>query len=123
MKIFFDGGCRPNPGTMEVAVVARGRLHHRPDVGHGTSTLAEWKALLFAMEIGSDLGERELVLVGDSTCVIHQANGAWKCRGSDLAECLTEFRSRGSHFTKVRVRHIARTQNLAGIALDRLAKR
>jgi len=37
MKIYFDGGCQPNPGKMESAVVARGQIYHCPDLGHGST--------------------------------------------------------------------------------------
>lgn len=45
LKIFFDGGCQPNPGKIEVAVVTRGQSHFFDDLGRGTSSDAEWLAL------------------------------------------------------------------------------
>lgn len=40
-KLYFDGGCRPNPGTMEIAVVVGGEAHVQPDMGIGSSMDAE----------------------------------------------------------------------------------
>lgn len=117
MKIFMDGGCRPNPGPMEVAVVARGMVHYRTGLGDGTSHEAEWAALLYALEIARGLGETDVVLIGDSADVVAQANGA-RCRSPAL---LAAFREQAQHFTRVRVRHVRRGQNLAGIALARRA--
>ena len=77
MKIFFDGGCRPNPGAMEVAAVARGKVYR-----------------------GTGLGE-------------------WTCRSAELRPYLARFREQAPHFRRLRVRHIRRAQNLAGIALER----
>ena len=51
LKIFFDGGCRPNPGVMEVAVVARGVAYFFDNVGCGTSSDAEWLALRLALQL------------------------------------------------------------------------
>jgi ribonuclease HI len=55
-KLWFDGGCRPNPGRMETAVVARPNLVH-PDCGAGDSNRAEWLALLAAMAVARALGK------------------------------------------------------------------
>jgi ribonuclease HI len=122
LKIFFDGGCRPNPGQMQVAVVARGVVHHLADLGHGSSEQAEWLALLHGLRVAAALGEREIVLLGDAAGVIGQANGTAKCRNAELSECLARFHIAAATFERVRVRHIKRNQNLAGIALGKLGE-
>ena len=66
LRIFFDGGCRPNPGMMEVAAVARGVTYRQDDIGHGGSEEAEWRALLHAVEVAAALGADDVELVGDS---------------------------------------------------------
>lgn len=118
LKIFFDGGCRPNPGAMETAVVARGQVHLAHGIGHGTNNDAEWLALLAALRIAQSLGEPDFVLLGDSALVVGQANGTAKCRSEALQTHLRTFRALAGD-TPVRVRHIGRAQNLAGIALER----
>lgn len=117
LKIFFDGGARPNPGRIEVAVVARGQIHFFDDLGSGSSGEAEWLALCLALEVAQSLDAPAFDLLGDSRGVIDQASGAAPCR-TELAR-----RSR-ARFTAAanpprRLRWIPRTQNLAGIALDR----
>nr|WP_295374723.1 reverse transcriptase-like protein [uncultured Sphingosinicella sp.] len=120
MKIFFDGGCRPNPGEMEVAVVARGRLYHRTGLGLGSSDEAEWLALLHGLEVARDLGVKEVVLLGDSAAVINRVNGSTKPGSASAGAMLAKYRKEALFFTKLRVRHVRRTQNLAGIALGRI---
>ena len=119
VKLFFDGGCRPNPGRMECAVVARGITHHRGDLGPGTSSHAEWLALLHALEVARAIGASDLQLLGDSRFVVGQANGA-KIRGADFAEYRARFVRMAEGFARVRVRHVPRSHNLAGIALERM---
>jgi ribonuclease HI len=119
VKIFFDGGCRPNPGMIEVAAVAIGQAYVLRDVGHGTSGDAEWLALIHALKIALSLGATDFVLLGDAAAVVAQANGAAKCRGSAVAhrQALLALMPNG---TPPRIRYIKRSQNLAGIALARL---
>jgi ribonuclease HI len=117
LKIFFDGGCRPNPGRMEAAVVARGVTHFFDDLGNGTNNDAEWLALIAALRLAQKLGVTEFVLLGDSAVVIAQANRVQKCRTSALQAHLDAFEAIGG-LRPARIRRIARSQNLAGIALD-----
>ena len=118
VQIWTDGGCRPNPGDMQAAVVARGVIHHVADLGHGTSERAEWLALLHGLRVAELAGERDIVLLGDAAGVIAQANGSAKCRNSEYLE---QFHAAAAGFDRVRLRYIRRNQNLAGIALAKLA--
>jgi ribonuclease HI len=121
IKVFFDGGCRPNPGAMEVAVVAAGKTHILRDLGHGTSTDAEWLALIHALRIAQTLGTPDFVLLGDAAHVIGPASGAVKCRGAGLAH-FDRFRAlAGDSVPPIRI--VKRSHNLAGIALAALHPR
>lgn len=117
IKIFFDGGCRPNPGQMETAVVMCGITYHRPDCGIGTNNDAEWLALIYAAEIARSIGERAVVMLGDSALVVGQASGTAKCRSPEFRAHLATFQTLAKDFDVIKIRKIARTQNLAGIAL------
>lgn len=122
VKIFFDGGCRPNPGAMEIAVVARGRAHILRDIGRGTNDDAEWLALIHAVTVARALGCADYLLLGDAATVIAQANGTAPCRGVGIAhEATLKVLLAGD--PPPRIRHIKRSQNLAGIALARLHDR
>ncbi len=115
LKLFFDGGCRPNPGPMETAVATRGQVWHRCDIGHGTNDEAEWQALLGALDVASELGARNIVLLGDSALIVAQASGTAK--PGPFASFHASYLAKAAAFTRVRIRRIKRAQNLAGIAL------
>ena len=123
IKLFFDGGCRPNPGKVEGAVVRKGVVHYRHDLGTGDNSDAEWLAAIHALEIAADHGDRDVVLLGDSTLVVMQANGRAPCRSAALQVHRGRFAELTRGFDRVRLRHIGRGQNLAGIALTRLHPR
>ena len=119
VKLYFDGGCRPNPGAMEYAVVLRGVAEIGRGLGDGDSGQAEWLALLAALEIAGRHGERDVVLIGDSLPVIRQASGVEPCHSQAARDGLARFQEGARQFDRVRVRHVKRNQNLAGIALER----
>lgn len=121
-KIYFDGGARPNPGTMEIAVVCRGVVHVERDLGVGSSIDAEWLALIAALQLARAQGLGDVLLLGDAAAVIAQANGAVPARGK-AAQHLAAFRILVGEGLGLRIRHIGRAQNLAGIALARLHPR
>lgn len=117
-KIYFDGGCRPNPGAMETAVVAGGAARIDRDAGMGSSMDAEWLALIAALRLARERGLSDFVLLGDAAAVVAQANGIVRARGGAVGHLAT-FRALVGDGPSPRVRHIKRTQNLAGIALAR----
>lgn len=114
MKVFFDGGCRP--GGMELAVVAGGRVHVDRDLGLGTSMTAEWLALIAAARLAAARGLADPVLLGDAAAVIAQALGRVRCPPAHR-DHLAAFRAIEPALGRYRLRHLRRTQNLAGIAL------
>ena len=122
MKLFFDGGLRPGPAGMELAVVAGGRTLIRRGLGPGTSMDAEWLALIEAMRHAAELGARDPVLLGDAAAVIAQANGTVRCPAA-YRHHLQRLRDLPRPPGRIRIRYIKRSQNLAGIALARIHPR
>lgn len=100
--------------------MVRGVTHHFPDLGYGTNNDAEWLALIAALEVAQQLGADDFVLLGDAATVINQANGEWKCRSPALQAHLARFEATGG-VRPAGIRKVARSQNLAGIALARVA--
>lgn len=122
-RIFFDGGCRPNPGRIEIALVVGGAVHVMRDVGDGDNNDAEWLALIAAGKLANEAGFTHSEFVGDSAFVVGQANGTAKCRGDRPRAHLTAYRDAIAGLAEVRVRLVPRARNLAGIALAALHPR
>jgi ribonuclease HI len=118
-KIYFDGGCRPNPGPMETAVLVNGTSRVRTGLAVGGSSEAEWLALIHAAETAIELGLDDVVFIGDSQLVINQAKGIWKCRAPEFQIHLAHFRTLAAQLPQTRLRHVPRSKNLAGIILER----
>lgn len=119
LKVYFDGGCRPNPGIIEVAVVARGVTHFFNDLGCGTSSDAEWMALRLALKVAQSSGEPHFDLIGDSLEVVRQASGLARPGSIAAAGHLAKYNECAAQGGPRRIIWIPREQNLAGIALVR----
>ena len=122
LKIYFDGGARPNPGQIEAAVVLRGQAHIFANLGHGSNLDAEWLALIAALRLARSLpqvvsGELDFDLVGDAAHVIARASGTSPCRDAAQQAHLASFHRLAATTPPRRIRWISRRQNLAGIAL------
>ena len=116
VRVFCDGGCRPNPGPVEVAVVISGVAHVFDDLGTGTSNDAEWLALIRGLELAQSAGLSDVELVGDALDVIKRARdvlqtGRTSTSHEQMLLALIEWAP------PARIRWIRREQNLAGIAL------
>jgi ribonuclease HI len=116
LKVFFDGGCRPNPGPIEAAAVIRGVTHLFGNLGLGTNSDAEWLALIRTLELTQQLGLSEIELIGDAIEVINGANQALRT-GRAADRRAATFLALCSGMPRPRIRWIKREQNLAGIAL------
>lgn len=119
MTLYFDGGLRPAPAGMEIAVVTGGRAFVREGLGEGDSCTAEWLSLRYAAELAVAAGAEDVLFVGDSRTVVEQALGRWRCRGDALQGHLAAWQATVAGIGRVHVRHVPRAKNLAGIALAR----
>src|SRR5690348_4110844 len=87
----FDGGSRGNPGPAGIGVVLRagdgtplvtlGRF-----IGRATNNVAEYRALITALEQAKELGARKIVIRGDSELVIRQMRGEYRVKHPDMKE-------------------------------------
>lgn len=96
-NIICDGGCKGNPGRMygsyQIATKnGRSRIERLDDLGAGTNNVAEYKALLEAIQ---DILERcqkanvpterfTLSVRSDSQLMVNQLNGVWNVSNERL---------------------------------------
>src|SRR5881396_1710957 len=95
LTLEFDGGSRGNPGPAGIGVVVRagdgtplitlGRF-----IGRATNTVAEYRALICAMEQARKLGAKKVVIRGDSGLIIRQMLGQYRVKNLDLKELYGE---------------------------------
>src|SRR5579863_5601514 len=89
LTLEFDGGSRGNPGPAGIGVVIRaedgtpvftlGRC-----IGRATNNVAEYRALITALERALELGARRIVIRGDSELIIKQMTGIYRVKHPDM---------------------------------------
>lgn len=121
IQIYFDGGCKPNPGKMEICVVIIGDGAPQPktvmDLGEGTNNMAEWSALLWAATIAQEKGYKDVEFLGDNITVINQADNKWKIKERSFLPFKAEF-MRLNYEIQGKLTHVGRDFNRAGTYLE-----
>jgi ribonuclease HI len=119
---YADGGSRGNPGKAACAALicdADGAelLHRARLLGKTTNNVAEYEAVLLALELCRELGARAVTLRLDSELVVRQIEGRYKVKHTDLAKLHAKVRAQLQSFDSVDVEHIRREQNKTADAL------
>jgi len=57
-------------------------------IGTTTNNVAEWRAVVAAIDFAAELGAREIDLLLDSKLVVEQLQGRWRVRDAKLAPLL-----------------------------------
>ena len=122
LVVNFDGGARGNPGPAAVAAVVstpEGEvIEERSEaIGVATNNVAEYRALLLAIERARALGAAEIELIGDSELIVRQVRGEYKVKDPGLRPLHAAAREALGEFRRWSVRNVPRAANAAADAL------
>src|SRR5262245_59661899 len=112
----FDGGSRGNPGPAGIGVVVRAQ-DNTPLVtlgrfiGRCTYNVAEYRALITAMEEGKKLGARKILIRGDSELIIKQMRGEYRVKHPDMKVLYEEAQDLIHQFDQAKIEHNLRHKN------------
>jgi ribonuclease HI len=85
---YVVGGSLGNPGPAGIGVVidgsAVGTIKIKRWIGHQDNNVAEYAALLEALQLALELGASTLHVFSDSEVVVKQMRGEYACRSSRL---------------------------------------
>ncbi len=124
----IDGAARGNPGPASYGVVIR-----KPDgavvaelkkyIGRSTNNVAEYYALIAALDYAAAHGIRALRIESDSELLVNQMRGRYKVRSADLRPLFERARRLAHGIASFAVEHVPRERNrdadaLANQALD-----
>jgi len=128
VNLYTDGACRGNPGqggAGAVLVRETGEIVAtvKHSLGHCTNNIAEYRALIFGLEIALKKRYGRLNIFLDSELLVNQIKGSYKVKNENLKILMREVRKLLSYFDSYKVEHIDRSQNhmadkLANEAID-----
>jgi probable phosphoglycerate mutase len=126
---YCDGGSRGNPGPAGYGVFIEGpkgeKLAELSEfLGKATNNVAEYSALLGALEWTLQSTHRRLRVVADSELLVKQIQGRYKVASPDLRPLYDEAKRRIAKLDGFRIEHVLRGKNqradrLANAAMDR----
>jgi acyl dehydratase/ribonuclease HI len=124
----IDGAARGNPGPAAYGVVVR-----RPDgttheslgkyIGRTTNNVAEYYALIAALDYAAASGIKRLRIYSDSQLIVNQIKGLYKVKHPDLRPLHERAKKQAAALESFTIQYIPREQNrdaddLANAALD-----
>jgi len=124
---YVDGGCLGNPGPAGIGVVisgqADGPVRIAKWIGHQDNNVAEYAALMEALQYAVERKAQKLHVYSDSEVVVRQMTGEYVCRSPRLYSlhwtCRKLARSLAFSISHVRREENAEANGLAQAALRR----
>ena len=129
--VHVDGGARGNPGRAAVAAVASpvgGDVvgERNEYIGEAANNVAEYRAVLLALELAQELGANEVEVVNDSELVARQVQGVYRVKHAGMKPLHRQAMEALKAFDVWSIRSVPREQNaradeLVNEALDAMA--
>lgn len=124
VRVYTDGASRGNPGPAAIGVVIMddtplerggqpGTVVERFSryLGETTNNVAEYYAMIAALERALSLGARNMTVFSDSELMVRQMKGEYKVKNHGLRDLFFRARALASKFSSVTFQHIPREEN------------
>lgn len=123
--IYIDGASQGNPGPSGIGVIIcntkGGVLKNISEaIGHATNNVAEYTALIYALQESLLLGAKEVIINTDSELLARQLNRIYKVKDADLKRLFNQVVHLRGGFSRFEIKHINRSENKGA---DKLAAR
>ena len=129
---YVDGASRGNPGPAAYAVVLQGpggqtQFEIGKYFGRATNNVAEYYALIAALDAAQSRGIKRLLVRSDSELLVRQMQGRYKVKSADLKPLHERAQKLARGFGYFAIEHVPREQNseadaLANRALDETSR-
>jgi ribonuclease HI len=115
ITLYVDGAAKGNPGPagIGVRIELKGVVlsEHSEFIGEATNNVAEYKALIYGLEIVRRYRVTRVDVVSDSELMVRQLNGEYKVKNSKLLplyDFVVDIVGSMDVFT---IRHVSRSEN------------
>ena len=107
-----DGGSRGNPGLGTIGVLIRNDENilemYSEKIGNVTNNVAEYKALIKALELASKHAKEELTCILDSELIVKQLLGEYRVKNKILLQLFLKVQKLQENFKKIKYLHVKR---------------
>jgi len=115
-----DGGSRGNPGPGAIGVLVRkdGEILTRYSKMIGkfvTNNIAEYEALITALELASNYTDDEVTCVLDSELIVKQLLGEYRVRNYKLLQLFLKVQKAQEKFRRIKYVHVGRDDKFQAI--------
>ncbi len=124
LEIFTDGACSGNPGPAGIGVVFKQNgvviKEFSQSIGYATNNIAEYSALVYALEQAKILKAEFVHVKSDSELMCRQVNGKYVVRDEPLKKLFDQVKVLKSGFKRFTLTHVRRELNKEADVLSRL---
>ncbi len=115
MEIFCDGACSGNPGPAAIGFVikesGKTRVSFSQDIGLATNNIAEYTAVVYALQEALMLKTDNILLHTDSELLYNQINGTYKIKNPTIKTLYDQIQHLKKGFKSIKIQHVPREQN------------
>jgi len=113
---YTDGGSRGNPGPAAAGYCIKNSAGTQLQakaffLGRTTNNVAEYTALVKALEAARQIGAKQLTVFSDSELLVRQINGRYKVKSEQIMPLFQEAAKLLDNFDNWKIQHITRDKN------------
>src|SRR2546421_5094589 len=114
LTINIDGAARGNPGPAAYAYIivrdGHPQIEEAGCLGTATNNVAEYTALVKALERAAELGGKRVLIRSDSELLVKQMSGEYRVKNDQLRDLYNEAQRLGRQFHSVSLPHVPRRE-------------
>lgn len=115
LTINIDGASSGNPGPAGIGVVLKGENNFKKEVsryiGEATNNVAEYEALICALEEAWELKYSNIIIHTDSQLLVNQLGGKYKIKSENIKPLYDKARKLLSRFSRLELKQVKREHN------------
>ena len=124
-EIYTDGACSGNPGPAGIGFVIREKgktiKEGSKGIGDATNNIAEYTALVYALQEALMLKADEVEVKADSELMCRQIQGIYKVKNANIKPLFEQVKHLVSGFRSFKIDHVRREGNTEADALSKKA--
>ncbi len=115
LEISVDGACQGNPGPAAVGIVIKksGKVVKEiaKEIGQGTNNIAEYSALIYALQEALILKEEDIKVFTDSELMYKQVTGSYQVKNPQIKTLFEQVKHLLGGFKHAEMKLVPREQN------------